>query len=177
MEKLLLVSPDMKYQTEYIYFIRACREDIQKCGMEHYIPLSNELTFSDDINRLNETCMGIGLPAGWVPASTYWLIAEYDRRIIGAINIRHSLTDYLRFRGGHIAYYIHKDERRNGYASKMLELGLEKCKSMKIDRVLITCAKENVGSSKTIINNGGVLHSEDMDGEEVFQRYWIELDK
>jgi predicted acetyltransferase len=177
MEELRLVTPDSKYLKQYIDFISECAEDIYKCGMYHYMPLSNESSFLDDINGLIDKSKGIGLPVGWVPASTYWLTTEDENRILGAINIRHDLTDYLRFRGGHIAYYVHHNERRKGYSTKMLGLGLEVCRDMNIERVLITCAKENVGSSKTIVNNGGILHSEDVDGEEQFQRYWIELDR
>ena len=177
MEELRLVIPDSKYVKQYIDFISECAEDIYKCGMYHYMPLSNESSFLDDINGLIDKSKGIGLPVGWVPASTYWLIDEDENRILGAINIRHDLTDYLRFRGGHIAYYVHQNERRKGYSTKMLGLGLEVCRDMNIERVLITCAKDNVGSSKTIVNNGGILHSEDVDGEEQFQRYWIELDR
>jgi predicted acetyltransferase len=175
MERLRLVTPDANYKKQYLDFIEACGEDIIKHEMQHYIPLSNEFTFLQDINSLINVSKGIGLPAGWVSASTFWLINVETKRIIGVINIRHELTDYLRFRGGHIAYYIHTEERRKGYASKMLELGLKVCKDLGISKVLITCAKENIGSVKTIINNGGVLHSEDKDGKVVFQRYWIEL--
>lgn len=177
MKEVRLISPDIKYVREYISFVDECAEDIETCGMSHYIPLSDASSFHDDVNNLLNKGKGIDLPNGWVPASTYWLIAQDNDQILGAINIRHTLTDYLRFRGGHIAYYVHQFERRKGYASQMLGLGLEKCRAMGIDRVLITCAKKNVGSAKTIINNGGVLHSEDIENGEEFQRYWIELNK
>jgi len=39
---------------------------------------------------------------------------------------------------------------------------------------MITCAKGNTGSAKTIKNNGGILHSEDIEDGESFQRYWID---
>jgi predicted acetyltransferase len=176
MKGLRLVTPDRKYKEEYLSFIRECAEDIKANEMCHYIPLSDESSFLDDINSLINTEKGIGLPSGWVSASTYWLMNE-DNKLLGVINIRHDLTDSLRFRGGHIAYYVHQLERRKGYATKMLSLGLEKCRDMGIEQVLITCAKKNIGSAKTIINNGGVLHSEDIEGGEEFQRYWIELNK
>lgn len=78
--------------------------------------------------------------------------------------------------GGDIGYGIRPSERRKGYASNMLSLALKKCKSIGLSKVLITCSKDNFGSAKTIINNGGVLDSEDIDNSEVFQRYWITLD-
>ena len=57
----------------------------------------------------------------------------------------------------------------------MLALALKECEKIGLKKVLITCSKSNIGSAKTIINNGGVLDSEDTDNGEVFQRYWINL--
>jgi predicted acetyltransferase len=177
MKGLSLVAPESKYEKEYIRFVGECADDIKKCEMDHFIPLSTSGSFKADINHLQDSSKGIGLPDGWVPASTYWLMTENYDQILGAINIRHKLTDNLLFRGGHIAYYVHQSERQKGYAKRMLSLGLEKCRDMGIERVLITCAKDNIASAKTIMNNGGVLHSEDIQDGEQFQRYWIELGK
>lgn len=57
----------------------------------------------------------------------------------------------------------------------MLSLALDKGRELGIERVMITCAKDNIGSMKTILNNGGIFHSEGIEDGEVFQRYWIEL--
>jgi len=58
----------------------------------------------------------------------------------------------------------------------MIDLALEECKKLNIDRVLMVCYKDNIGSAKSIISNGGVLENEIIyeDGT-VDQRYWIEL--
>ena len=104
--------------------------------------------------------------------------AFIDDEIVGIIQIRHKLNDYLLKYGGHIGYSIVPHERRKGYASKMLSLALEKCKELNIQRVLITCDKENIGSAKTIINNGGHLENEVMqDDGQMVQRYWININK
>ena len=42
-----------------------------------------------------------------------------------AINIRHYLSDYLIHYGGHIGDGIRPSERRKGYATLMIKLGLE----------------------------------------------------
>mgnify|MGYP002236365423 FL=1 len=41
-------------------------------------------------------------------------------------NLRHHLNDYLLAYGGHIGYSVRPSERKNGYASQMLRLTLEK---------------------------------------------------
>lgn len=43
---------------------------------------------------------------------------------------------------------------------EMLRLMLCKCKELGIDKVLLTCDKENVAYAKIIIHNGGVLENE-----------------
>ena len=41
----------------------------------------------------------------------------------------------------------------------------------------MVCDKTNIGSAKSIINNGGILENEFVDEDgEINQRYWIDLD-
>ena len=116
------------------------------------------------------------VPAGYVPDTVYFLMDESEGKILGRISIRHRLNDYLLNRGGHIGYAVAPSERRKGYATEQLRLGLEKCREMGLSPVLITCLKENIASAKVIQKNGGVLEDERVSGEgKVFQRYWIEV--
>lgn len=57
----------------------------------------------------------------------------------------------------------------------MLSMSLQQCKIIGLSKILITCLKNNIGSVRTIIKNGGILESEDIDNGEIFQRYWINL--
>ena len=111
---------------------------------------------------------------GWVRATTYFAID--GERIIGTIQIRHTLNDSLKKIGGHIGYSIRPSERRKGYGAYMLSLTLEKCRLLGIEKALVTCDENNVASAKTILKNGGVLENEvkEPDGT-VVKRYWINL--
>lgn len=113
---------------------------------------------------------------GLVPDSVFFLLDEDRNKLIGAVNIRHYLNDYLLKFGGHIGDGIRPSERKKGYATKMIELALIECKKLGMDKVLITCNKSNIASAKTIIKNGGILENEikDFDGE-IIQRYWINI--
>lgn len=116
-----------------------------------------------------------GEKPGLVPDSVYFCL-DIDRNIfVGAVNIRHYLNESLYKSGGHIGDGIRPSERRKGYATAMIGLALEKCKELGINKVLMTCDKTNIGSAKSITNNGGVLESEFEEDGVVEQRYWITL--
>lgn len=57
----------------------------------------------------------------------------------------------------------------------MIGLALEECRKPGIDRVLMVCDCENVGSAKSITHNGGILEKEILVDGAYEQRYWIDL--
>ena len=114
---------------------------------------------------------------GKVPDSVFFLLDEERNILLGAVNIRHYLNDYLLKYAGHIGDGIRPSERRKGYATEMLRLALLECKKLRITKVLMVCDKSNIASAKSIIKNGGILENEFFaeDGE-VQQRFWIDLE-
>ena len=110
---------------------------------------------------------------GLVPDSTFFCFDEKRNLMVGAVNIRHDLNDYLLKYGGHIGDGIRPSERRKGYATEMIRLALEECRKLGLTRVLMTCDKNNIGSAKSIIRNGGILENEVWENDSVKQRYWI----
>ena len=113
---------------------------------------------------------------GKVPDSVFFLLDTERDRLLGAVNIRHYLNDALLKEGGHIGDGIRPSERRKGYATELVRLALQECRKLGIHRVLMTCDKDNIGSARSIIKNGGVLENEFINaGGQVKQRYWIEL--
>ena len=116
------------------------------------------------------------LKDGRVPDSVYFLLDVERDILLGAVNIRHCLNDYLLQFGGHIGDGIRPSERRKGYATEMIRLALIECRKLGINRVLMVCDKTNVGSAKSIIKNGGVLENEIVDDNgKTQQRYWIDV--
>ena len=112
---------------------------------------------------------------GLVPDSTFFCFDEKRNLMVGAVNIRHDLNDYLLKYGGHIGDGIRPSERRKGYATEMIRLALEECRKLGLTRVLVTCDKNNIGSAKSIIRNGGILENEVLEEGSIKQRYWIAL--
>lgn len=120
---------------------------------------------------------GIGLAEGYVPATYLWFVDQGE--FIGEVSIRHELTESLLYFGGHIGYGIRVKRWKQGYATILLQQALEyACKTIKLDKVLITCNDNNVGSYKVIEKNGGILQDKIINiingNERLTRRYWID---
>ncbi|MFC4019251.1 GNAT family N-acetyltransferase [Micromonospora sp. GCM10011542] len=113
------------------------------------------------------------LDAGLVRCTYRWIV-EGDR-VVGGIALRHELDDFLLRVAGHIGYGIRPSARGRGLATWALGRMLGEAKGVGLDRVLITCAVDNVASAKTIEHHGGVL--EDVRDTELglVRRYWVQV--
>ena len=106
--------------------------------------------------------------------STLFLLVE-ENTILWAIHIRHHINHpNLIETGWHIWYGIRPSARRKGYATQMLWLALKEAKNLWIDRALITCDDDNIGSYMAIEANGWIFERyAEEDGVKV-RRYWID---
>jgi predicted acetyltransferase len=171
--QLCLLKPTVELKEEYLSFYQEWKDSGEM--MVPWVIEKDPSDFDAMVQSLLESEKGINLAEGWVPDSTFWLINE-NNRVLGAVNIRHKLTERLLDRGGHIGYGIRPSERRKGYATKLLALSLGKVKGFGVEKALITCDEDNTGSLKTIINNGGVPDIDFIEEDgNVIKRFWIEL--
>ena len=108
---------------------------------------------------------------GFVTAHTFFSLD--NDKIVGVINARHELNDYLLNFGGHIGYSVRKSERRKGYGKKMLIYTSEFLFSLGLEKILITCDKKNIASKRTIESCGGILENEIIEETRTTLRYWI----
>lgn len=115
------------------------------------------------------------IPQGRVPQTTYWIIN--DSRAIGLLRMRHVLNDYTRIDGGHIGYYIRPSERRKGFATQALRLGLKEIAEIGVDSVLLTTKPGNHASIRVIEENDGSLNAQvpKPESTDTISQYWIEL--
>ena len=173
MEKIILVKPDLSYADEIIkYKEEALKENPLINGAAG---LDNFSSIKDWLEELKKRSSEATVPEGLVPSSTYLAVREKDNYIVGMIDIRYSLNDFLLQVGGHIGCGVRKSERKKGYARQMIKLALEKCKELKIEKVLITCNDDNIASEKSIIACGGELEDiRTVDGKN-YKRFWIDL--
>lgn len=173
MEKIILVKPDLSYADEIIKYKEESLAESPiingSAGLDRFSSI--EIWFEELKKRSCEDTV----PKGLVPSSTYLGVREKDNYIVGMIDIRHYLNEYLTQVGGHIGYGVRKTERNKGYAKQMLKLALEKCKELKIKKVLITCNEDNIASEKVILSANAKLEDiRNVDGENK-KRFWIDL--
>src|SRR5687767_9805931 len=116
-------------------------------------------------DRLEETRR----PDGYVPATELWWVDRDE--FLGRIGVRHRLTPVLLDVGGHIGYDVRPSARRRGHATEMLRQALVVAGALGLDRALITCDEDNLGSRTVIERNGGVL--EDQPGRML--RFWVAI--
>ena len=150
-------------------------EELAQDGFEFLLGLEQEETWPAYCGRLECQRLGVGVPEGWVPAT--FLVAEAEGQIVGRVSIRHALSAYLADVGGHIGYGVRPGFRRRGYATAILGQSLAVASSIGLERVLVTCDDDNVGSATFIENCGGVLESvvAGRDGSVPLRRYWVEI--
>ena len=111
-----------------------------------------------------------GVHQRWgVPATILWYVS--GQYYLGTLVIRHELTDELAEVGGHIGYHVVTPWLRQGHATRMLAEGLRRARKLGLDRVLLTCAVDNVASKRVILANGGRADGR-RGGED---RFWIDL--
>ncbi|KTD87411.1 GNAT family N-acetyltransferase [Paenibacillus etheri] len=171
MENLRLVKPQIELKNEYLSFYQEWKESGE--DMVPWVISMDPSDYHGMLKSLSNNEEAVGLPEGWVSDSTFWLVDKHNR-VLGAVNIRHQLTEHLYNAGGHIGYGIRPSERLKGYATKLLEISLVEAKKLGIKDVLVVCDACNVGSESTIIKNGGKSDTDYIEEDgNVVKRYWI----
>ena len=176
MDTIHLVIPKKKHEQQARIFADEVMR-VDGDGIHGSSDLHGTESFEQWLDNISRNATG-ELVNNLSPSDTYFAVREYDNIIIGIINIRHSLNNtFMRTYGGHIGYTVHPSERCKGYATQMLELALEYCRDLGLERVLLTCDPVNVASCRIIEKCGGVMENEIPyeDTDELVRRYWISL--
>lgn len=180
MEKFYLERPSLERKdeiTEYINEFVKYNSDINGTGgldkiLEGYtfeqalarcLSMENE-EYAKKINRCQ--------------SKTFLLIRENDNRIVGTINVRWNLTEAMKRFGGNIGYGIRPTERRKGYNKINLYLGMQEAQKLGLDRVMLDCDVNNIGSDRTLKALGGVLERTEVDPSDniLTNVYWFDVD-
>lgn len=171
-----LIFPNITYKDKAIEFINEFYEhnsEINGSGaLDWYL---EESTYEEWLEKVLADMDIANIEKPRVPALTYFYVREEDDKIVGMVNIRLALNDFLREEGGHIGYSIRPTERRKHYATDMLNDALRVCDTIGIKEVLVTCDKSNLASAGVIKNCGGESDAEFFSEtyKQIIQRYVI----
>ena len=148
----------------------ALHEELRAEGFD---VLMTDGSFADFLEKTRREASGTDLPEGRVRSD--FLVADVDGAVVGRVSVRHELNDFLLAEGGHVGYGVGRAHRRRGYATEMLRQSVVRLAALGVDRVLVTCDEDNVGSARAIEANGGVLENvvEVGEGRPRKRRYWI----
>ena len=169
-----------RVRPEYYHSIALYRKEIFDYDQE--FDGCQQLELYDDIEKWDLNCKLFEDPATVPPGYSLgfqYLYLDGDE-VVGMINLRPKAEShvYLRQYGGHIGYSVKPSRRKQGIGTMMLRDMLKVCRDeFELDRVLITCIKENEASRRVIMNNGGVYESDVFypPEEKYMERYWISL--
>ncbi|MCR5476055.1 MAG: GNAT family N-acetyltransferase [Lachnospiraceae bacterium] len=174
--KLVLPLPEHREQAiDYIEEFYRFGSEVNGSGaLDEFLA---ESTYEMWLEKLRCQMDIANLPKPRVPGLTYFCVREEDGRIVGMVNIRLALNDFLKNEGGHIGYSVRPTERRKGYGTQILSRALGVCERMGIREVLVSCDRENAASAGVIRNCGGVLQREFYSEtfREIIQMYAIRL--
>ena len=174
--RLELVYPSKNLKEQTIDF----RNEFYQ-NNEMHIPGGAKLDMIENIDEWIKYVQDLekGITSDGFVSSTV-LLGVVNEKIVGIIDLRHRLNDWLKKNGGgNIGYAVRPSERRKGYASEMVNQALEFYKKNNIEFVEIGCDYDNIASKNTILKNNGIFDRELTDSElgEKVQVYKINLRK
>ena len=181
MERFYLEEPSLERKNEIIaYLDEFVKYNSNINGTGSLDKIYDGYTFEEILERcLNMKNEEYAKSINRVPGKTFLLIRKNDNKIVGTINIRWNLSEKMLKFGGHIGYGIRPTERRKGYNKIQLYLVLLEAQKLNLDKVMLDCSVDNLGSDKTIKELGGILERCELDESDntMTNVYWINVDE
>jgi len=172
-DKINLVSPTKELKQQALEYRR------EHFGYGEFIINGSELF--DKINDYDEWMNKVILNTNvetvspdWVLTDTFFAVRESDEKIVGIVDLRYELNEFLKDLG-HCGYSVRPTERNKGYATEMLAQICEKARIYGLQQLQLSVEKDNFTSIKTILKNGGKYIRNFSFGDEIADIYIINL--
>ena len=181
MEKFYFEIPSLERKNEIIEYL----DEFVKYGSDingsgSLDKIYDGYTFEEALDRcLKMEDEEYAKSVGRCQSRTFLLIRENDNKIVGTINVRWNLNEAMLRFGGHIGYGIRPTERRKGYNKINLYLGMLEAKKVGLEKVMLDCDVNNLGSDKTLKALGGKLERTEVDPSDgiLTNVYWFDVDE
>lgn len=181
MEKFYLEEPSLKRKEEIIEYVNEFKKyNSDLNGIGALDKILYKVSFEEALEIcLNARNKEYAKKVGRSQSKTFLLIRQNDNKIVGSINVRWNLSPSMLEFGGHIGYGIRPTERRKGYNKINLYLGLIEAKKLGLDKVMLDCDVENIGSKKTMEALGGKIERTEIDPYDniLTSVYWFNVDE
>jgi predicted acetyltransferase len=162
--KLTLVRPTLEFKSKALDY-RQEHFDNNEMVINGSELLDKTDSYEEWLKSVTDNTSPDTVNPNWVVTDTFFAVDE-NENIIGIIDLRHTLNDFLKD-FGNSGYSVRPSERRKGYATEMLRQILLIAKQAGLQEVYLSVERDNEPSVKTIIKNGGKYeHSFEFEGEE-----------
>ena len=110
--------------------------------------------YTDWLARVRAQADPTTVPPGWVRTDVFFAVREADARIVGIIDLRYELNDFLRDLG-HCGFSVRPSERQRGYATAMLQQLCAHARACGMPQLQLSAEADNLPSLRTIAKAGG----------------------
>ena len=152
-DDICLVRPDEGWEAEVVAFRQEFWEAGERviCGSAL---LDQRENYAEWLELVRANARRETAPRGWVLSEVFLAVRESDQRMVGIIELRHELNDFLRD-FGHCGYSVRPGERGKGYGRAMLRLLCKHARRCGMAHLQLSCEEDNTPSRRVIVGAGG----------------------